>query len=96
MLQANQAKCLRLRIRKREIVRRKRLSVSLENVEKVVNPPQIPVAKHSPIGIHQSSVENANIIPIMRHPMMFTNKVPKGKVCKIYSEQIEKQGISMH
>ncbi len=57
-----------------------KLKVSFEKAEKVVNPPQIPVAKNSRISgdIFVLSL-SANTSPIVKQPKIFTPKVPKGK-----------------
>jgi hypothetical protein len=53
--------------------------VSIENVEKVVKPPQIPVAKNKR---HSGEKLNFSLkpktIPIAKQPIILTVKVPNG------------------
>lgn len=55
---------------------------SLANVENVVNPPQKPTARNifQPGVSRELRSEKPYISPIIRHPEIFTKKVPKGKV----------------
>lgn len=55
--------------------------VSIEKVEKVVNPPQNPIInKLLPQPANQSYLnENPKSTPIKKHPKMLTIKVPIGK-----------------
>jgi hypothetical protein len=57
-----------------------RLSVSIENAEKVVNPPRMPVTIRSrqPVLISVFS-KMPYSIPISKQPTRFTVNVPKGK-----------------
>ena len=54
---------------------------SAEKEEKVVKPPQIPVAKKTFQLFKKDSsfILNASTMPIIKLPAMFTAKVPKGK-----------------
>ena len=57
-----------------------KLKVSLEKAEKVVNPPQMPVAKNNRISgdIFVLSL-SPKTSPITKQPIIFTPNVPKGK-----------------
>jgi hypothetical protein len=57
------------------------MKASLENVEKVVNPPQIPIVRnilHSGDKIFPFS-ESPKTTPIIKLPTIFIIKVPHGK-----------------
>lgn len=58
-------------------------TVSCENVEKVVNPPKMPVAKKS---LHSAFIFPFSVRPytnpIKKQPSTFTANVPKGKFDK--------------
>lgn len=58
-----------------------KLCFSKANEEYVVNPPQNPVARNKVVFVERRLLleENPKITPIKRHPIMFTEKVPKKK-----------------
>ena len=60
---------------------------SIENAEKVVNPPQNPMTRKFKILFENVSLKwlevSLNIIPAKKQPIKFTRRVPTGNVNKV-------------
>jgi len=68
----------------RKLPSRSKAMFSLANVEKVVNPPQKPTVKNNLQSelIRLPLSDKPKKIPISKHPIIFTRKVPYGNAEK--------------
>ena len=65
----------------------KKVIDSIENAEKVVNPPQKPITKKFKRLLENVSLKwlevSLNIIPAKKQPIRFTRSVPIGNIIKV-------------